>query len=137
MCGPSRSKLEIGQRQLGDVKVLPNVESFLVKSLVNGFGSYGESDVMVQDISGPFSSSNRPRQLSPGNLKQCDLALSHLVLQGLVRRTGMGPRTGPDCNWFKGTNGPGPLNFLRKTRKDPGPKTGSGSVQDRTEIVGL
>ena len=63
MCGPSRSKLEIGQRQLGDVKVLPKVESFLAKSLVNGFGSYGESDVTVQDISGPFSSSNRPWQL--------------------------------------------------------------------------
>ena len=80
MCGPSRSKLEIGQWQLGDVKVLPNVESFLVKSLVNGFGSYGKSYVTVQDISGPFSSSNRPQQLSSGNLKQCGLALSHFGL---------------------------------------------------------
>ena len=81
LCGTnvwtSRSKLEIGQRQLGNVKVLPKVESFLVKLLVNGFG---ESDVMVQDISGPFSSSNHPRQLSSGNLKQCDLALSHFGL---------------------------------------------------------
>ena len=47
---------------------------------VNGFESYGESDVTVQDISGPFSPSNRPRQLSSGNLKQCDLALSHFGL---------------------------------------------------------
>ena len=35
-----------------------------------------------------------------------------LVLQGPVRRTGKGPRTGPDCNRFKRTNGPGPLNFF-------------------------
>ena len=53
-----------------------------------------------------------------------------LVLQGLVHRTGMGPRTGPDCNRFKQTNGPGPPNFLRKTGKDCSPKTGSGPVQD-------
>ena len=60
-----------------------------------------------------------------------------LVLQGPVRRTGKGPRTGPDCNRFKLTNGPGPLNFLRKTGKDRGPKTSSGPVQDQTETVGL
>ena len=37
-----------------------------------------------------------------------------LMLQGLVHRTGMGPRTGPDCNWFKLTSGPGPPNFFEK-----------------------
>ena len=42
-----------------------------------------------------------------------------LVLQGLVRRTGKGPRTGPDCNRFKRTNSPGPLNFFEKDRKRP------------------
>jgi hypothetical protein len=42
-----------------------------------------------------------------------------LVLQGPVRRTGMGPRTGPDCNWFERTNGPGPYNLFEKDRKRP------------------
>ena len=37
-----------------------------------------------------------------------------LVLQGLVRRTGMRLRTGPDCNWLKRTNGRGPPNFFRE-----------------------
>ena len=42
-----------------------------------------------------------------------------LVLQGPVRRTGKGPRTRPDCNRFKRTNSPGPLNFFEKDRKRP------------------
>ena len=42
-----------------------------------------------------------------------------VVLQGPVCRTGKGPRTGPDCNRFKRTNGPGPLNFIEKDRKRP------------------
>ena len=42
-----------------------------------------------------------------------------LVLQGPVHRTGKGPRTGPDCNRFKRTNNPGPLNFFEKDRKRP------------------
>ena len=51
------------------------------------------------------------------------------VLQGPVRRTGMGPRTGPDCNRFKRSNGLGPLNFFEKDQKRP--------VQDQTKTVGL
>ena len=46
-------------------------------------------------------------------------SLPLLVLQGPVRRTGMGPRTGPDRNQFKWTNGPGPYNFFEKDRKRP------------------
>ena len=42
-----------------------------------------------------------------------------LVLQGLVYRTRMGPRTRPDCNRFKRTNGPGPPNFFEKDCKRP------------------
>ena len=42
-----------------------------------------------------------------------------LVLQGPVCRTRMGPRTGPDCNQFKQTNGPGPLKFFEKDWKRP------------------
>ena len=42
-----------------------------------------------------------------------------VVLQGPVRRTGKGPRTGPDCNRFKQTNSAGPLNFFEKDRKRP------------------
>ena len=42
---------------------------------------------------------------------------SLLVLQGLVCRTGMGLRTGPDCNRFKWTNGPGPPNFFEIDQK--------------------
>ena len=44
---------------------------------------------------------------------------SFVVLQGPVRRTGKGPRTGPDCNRFKHTNGPGPLNYFEKDWKRP------------------
>ena len=46
-------------------------------------------------------------------------SLMDVVLQGPVRRTGKGPRTGPDCNRFKRTNSPGPLNFFEKDRKRP------------------
>jgi hypothetical protein len=42
-----------------------------------------------------------------------------VVLQGPVRRTGMGPRTGLDCNRFEWTNGPGPYNLFEKDRKRP------------------
>ena len=42
-----------------------------------------------------------------------------VVLQGPIRRTGKGLRTGPDCNRFKRTNSPGPLNFFEKDRKRP------------------
>ena len=60
-----------------------------------------------------------------------------VVLQGPVRRTGKGPRTGPDCNGSSRPTVPVLSIFLRKTGKDHGPKTGSGPVQDRTEMVGL
>jgi hypothetical protein len=40
-----------------------------------------------------------------------------LVLQGPVRRTGIGPRTGPDGNRFERTNGPGPYNLFENDRK--------------------
>ena len=60
--------------------------------------------------------------------------LTILVLQGPVRRTRMGPRTGPDCNRFKRTNGPGPSNFFWERQE----KTMVlRPVQDRTKTVGV
>jgi hypothetical protein len=47
------------------------------------------------------------------------VGLLPVVLQGPVCRTGIGPRTGPDCNRFEWTNGSGHYNLFEKDRKRP------------------